>query len=129
MARKPTPPPFSLRLTLEERAQLEQDAAGMSLGEYIRSRLFTVAVSAPRVQRTRGKQPVKDHQALGQILGLLGASRIASNLNQLAYAANVDNLNMTPDDQATIQAAYEEVRSIRQLLMQALGFNSREKEA
>ena len=28
------PPPFSLRLTFEERAKIEADAAGMSLGGY-----------------------------------------------------------------------------------------------
>ena len=30
------PPPFSLRLTFEERARLEKEAAGMALGAYIR---------------------------------------------------------------------------------------------
>ena len=34
-----TIPPFSLRLTFEERAKLERDAAGMALGAYMRSRL------------------------------------------------------------------------------------------
>jgi len=50
--------PFSLRFTFEERAQLEKDAAGMSLGAYIRSRIFDE--NLPK-RRTRGKHPVKDH--------------------------------------------------------------------
>ena len=37
---KRNPPPFSLRLTFEERARLERDAGDMPLGAYIRSRLF-----------------------------------------------------------------------------------------
>ena len=73
--------PFSLRLTFEERAQLEQDAADMALGAYIRERLFGEDV-APR--KTRGKAPVKDYEALGRVLGALGSSRLSSNLNQLA---------------------------------------------
>jgi len=52
--KKPTP--FSLRLSFEERARLERDAAGMSLGAYIRERLFGED-AAPR--KTRGKFPVK----------------------------------------------------------------------
>jgi hypothetical protein len=78
---KSYPSPFSLRLTFEERARLEQAAAGLSLGAYIRQRLFD-GNAAPR--RTRGKHPVKDHEALGRVLAELGRSRIANNLNQLA---------------------------------------------
>ena len=81
-----TIPPFSLRLTFEERAKLERDAAGMALGAYIRSRLLDPETVAPR---KRGKFPVKDHQALAQLLGLLGQSRLANNVNQLAKAAGV----------------------------------------
>ena len=88
------PPPFSLRLTFEERAALEQAAAGMPLGAYIRSRLFDGDLP-PR--RTRGKFPVKDQQALGKVLGELGKSRFANNLNQLARAANTGSLPVTPD--------------------------------
>ena len=32
--------PLSMRLTAEERTQLEKDSSGMSFGAYIRSRLF-----------------------------------------------------------------------------------------
>ena len=34
------PAPFSLRLSWEERNNLERDAAGLSLGEYIRRRCY-----------------------------------------------------------------------------------------
>lgn len=36
------PPPFSLRLTFEERAKIEADAAGMSLGGYRRCKTARV---------------------------------------------------------------------------------------
>lgn len=114
------PPPFSLRLTFEERAELEKAAAGVPLGAYIRSRLFDTDVPH-RVPR--GKQPVKDYEVLGAVLGKLGQSRLASNLNQLARAANTGSLPVTPDTEAALRTACEDVRQIRADLIRALGLS------
>ncbi len=111
-------PPFSLRLTSEERAQLEKDAVGLSLGAYIRSRLFDESLP-PR--RTRSKHPVKDHQALAQVLGELGRSHLANNLNQLAKAANSGSLEVTPDTEQALKHACSDIRWMRHVLMGALG--------
>jgi hypothetical protein len=78
-----------LRLTFEERAALELDAADMPLGAYIRSRVFDES-RPPR--RSRGKRPVKDHKELSSLIAALGASRLSSNLNQLARAVNTGSL-------------------------------------
>lgn len=110
--------PFSLRLTFEERAQLERDAAGQSIANHVKAILFGPGA---KPKRTHGKTPVKDHQALAELLARLGASRLANNLNQLAYAANTGTL---PFDDATRQAlndAYAAVMEMRALLMHALG--------
>ncbi len=112
--------PFSLRLTFEERAELEKVAAGMSLGAFVRSRLFD-GTEVPC--RTRGKFPVKDHKELGQVLGLLGQSRLSSNLNQLAKAANSGTLPVTPDVEANLARACEDVQEMRAHLLRALGLN------
>ena len=112
------PPPFSLRLTFEERATLDEAAAGMSVGAYIRSRLFAED-AAPR--RTRGKFPVKDHEALGRVLGALGASKLSSNLNQLARSANSGSLPVTAETEQSIQDACNAVLELRDELMRALG--------
>ena len=112
------PPPFCLRLTGEERARLERDAAGMSLGSYIKWRVFDPDSPPPR---SRGKFPVRDHQALGRILGMLGQSRIANNLNQLAKAANSGSLVIDPETRRQLNEAVEEIASIRRMLMRALG--------
>ena len=90
------PKPFSLRLSFDERARLEQDASGMALGAYIRDRLFGEN-AAPR--QTRGHFPVKDYAALGRVLAALGQSRLSNNLNQLAKAVNTGSLPVTPDPQ------------------------------
>ena len=117
-----TTPPFSLRLTFAERAKLERDAAGMSLGAYIRSRLLDPETVAPR---KRGKFPVKDHQALAQLLGLLGQSRLANNVNQLAKAANTGSLPVTPETEEALLTAVHEVTRMRQLLIEALDLDAR----
>jgi Bacterial mobilisation protein (MobC) len=113
----PRTPPFCLRLTFEERAKIEHDAAGMSIGAYIRSRLLDPQSIVPR---KRGKFPVKDHQALAKVLGLLGQSRIANNLNQLAKAANSGSLPVTPETEAELLAAVRAIDQMRGLLMEAL---------
>ena len=118
--RKPLPP-FSIRLTKEERQKLDQLAQGTSLAEYIRSRIFDA--NAP-VHRTKGRFPVKDEQALSQILGMLGKSRIPNNINQLAKAANSGTLPVTPDTEKQLHEACYSVTWIRRQLIQALGLKA-----
>lgn len=112
------PPPLSFRLTEEERAALEKAAAGLPLSAYIRSRLFGPDVK-PR--RTQGKYPVKDHAVLARLLGQLGQSRLANNLNQLAKAVNTGSLPVTPETERDIKSACEDIRAVRSALLQALG--------
>jgi hypothetical protein len=117
--RKKRTPPFSLRLTFEQRARLEQDAAGSSLSAYIHERLF--GVDAPPARRKRGKSPVKDQQAIAELLAKLGQSRLSSNLNQLARLANMGALPVTPETETAIIEAAEDVAAMRKLLIEALG--------
>ncbi|MDF0665675.1 MAG: hypothetical protein P0119_06315 [Nitrospira sp.] len=64
---KGTPPPFSLRLTFEERARLEREAGDMPLGTYIRFKLSDKPASdRPTRKATR---PAKDHQVPASVLG------------------------------------------------------------
>jgi len=109
--------PVSLRMTFEEKASLEKAAAGMSLAAYIRWRLFAPDMPPPR---TRGNFPVKDHKALAQLLALLGQSRLANNVNQLARAANTGSLPVTPETEVALLTAVREVSNMRALLIQAL---------
>ncbi len=114
--KKPTP--FSLRLTFEERAELERQAGDKPLGAFIRAKLLDEAVHAPRKAR---RKPVGDQKALGQVLGQLGQSRLANNLNQLARAANTGSLPVTPETEAAIADACADVRVMRNALMKAMG--------
>lgn len=59
--------PISVRFTEAERQELERKAGDLTLISYIRSRCIGDTALA---HRTRGKRPVKDHEALGRVLGL-----------------------------------------------------------
>ena len=112
-APKARTPPFSLRLAPEERAQLIEAAGGEPLGSYIRS----LILKAPK---RRGFSPA-DRQAFSQVLGLLGQSRIASNLNQLAKAAHLGVLVLEDEDRALLREALADLAAIRRLLIEAVG--------
>lgn len=116
-ATKRRPAPFSLRLSLKEREQLERQAGSRSLASYVRSRLFGDEATA----RSQGKFPVRDHKLLGELLGKLGASRLPNNLNQLAKAANIGTLPVTPELADDLKQACAEIAIMKVTLMNALG--------
>lgn len=110
--------PFSIRLSFDERAALEKAAGGMPVAAYIKS--LILGRDLPAI-RTRGRAPAKDHKALAELLACLGASRIANNLNQLARAANSGSHYFDRETKAQLNAACQDIRVMRQLLMQGLG--------
>jgi hypothetical protein len=107
--------PFSIRLTDTEKDALREKAGTTPLGIYIREAILD---AAPRQQRAT---PVKDGEPLGRILGLLGQSRMSSNLNQIAKAANQGSLPVTKELENDLRKACAEVFEIRLLLLNALG--------
>lgn len=111
------PATFTLRLSPEDRARLERDAGGLSLGAYIRWRVFDPDSPRPR---HRGRFPVADHQALARVLSALGQSNIANNLNQLARAAHTGALPVTPEVEADLQDALRHIKAMRDMLIAAL---------
>lgn len=112
------PPPFSLRLTCDERARLDELRGTKSLSAYIRQQLFGDA-AAPR--KKGGTSPVRDADALARVLGALGQSRLSANLNQLAKAVNMGALPVTPETEADLAAACRDVSEMRIDLLRALG--------
>lgn len=112
------PPPFSLRLSADERAELIRRAGSKALGAYIRAQLLGDAAAPRRASR----QPAKDQQALAKLLAELGKSRLASNLNQLAKAANTGALPVSPETEQALVQACADVRRMRHALLMALGF-------
>lgn len=114
--------PFSLRLNVEERAQLERDASGQSLSSYIKDKLFSGSELRPR---KRGVMTAADRQAIAQLLAMLGQSRISQNLNQIAKLAHLGALPVDEELTADLQEACSQISSIRQTLMSALNMKER----
>ena len=112
------PPPFSLRLTYEERARLDVERGGMTLAAYIRERLFGADAA---LRKKRGNSPVQDKEALGRMAGALGQSRLSQNMNQLAKAVNSGSLPVSPETESEIKEACREISEMRAELLAALG--------
>ncbi|MBB4212783.1 hypothetical protein EV659_11711 [Rhodothalassium salexigens DSM 2132] len=121
---KKRPAPFSLRLSFEEKQKLIEDAGRQSISAYIKERLFDPDTP---VKQARGLNPVKDQKALAQLLGMLGSSRIAKNLNELADAARVGALPINEDTEKAIKRACDDVRIMRRFLLAALGIRETNK--
>lgn len=103
--------PLSVRFTEAEKAILRQRAGGGPLSAFIRA----AALGSVPAGRTA---PGRDRDALARLLGALGQSRVANNLNQLAKAANLGSLPVTPETEGDLRRACAEMR---QLLLEALG--------
>lgn len=95
------------------------------MSAYIRKCLFGKN-AAPR--KVRFRVPVKDQEALAQVLGLLGQTRIANNLNQIAYEANCGSLLMDQETEDEIKLACAHIAFIRVKLIEALGIKNRGKK-
>lgn len=109
--------PFSLRLTKEERKALDALADGQPLGAWIKDALINRDIRP----RTRGAKPVKDREALAKLLGLLGQSRLSSNINQLAKAVHTGSLPVNAEVHKALLEACAGIRAIRDALLTALG--------
>jgi hypothetical protein len=109
--------PFSIRLTACERESLRAKAGGVPLGTFVRRLVLDEAAPA----RASRSSPMRDSDALGRVLGLIGRAGYGACLEGLARAAAAGTLPIDPETLAAIHAACADVKAIRALLMQALG--------
>lgn len=121
------PPPVSVRLTEEEYERLRFDAGVLSMAAYIRLKLFGEGENAPhRKAYTRKKtSPSSELTMIAHMLGGLGESEIAANLDQIAKAARIGALPITPELANEIQEACVTVEDMKWLLISALGVKVR----
>ena len=110
-------PPFSMRLSKGERDFLDKHSGTQSWAAYIRGRVFGQQAE----NRRKVKKPTVDSAMLALVLSELGQSRLASNINQLAKAANIGALDITPEIEKEIETACQEIQTMRALLITALG--------
>lgn len=119
MSKKPRPSPFSIRLSDDERADLQRRADGLPLGAYAKALLFPAGAQPSRASDL-------DRRALAGALAALGASRLGSNLNQIAKAANQGALPVTEELEADLRAACAQIAELRGQLLLALGVKTTE---
>ncbi len=111
-------PRVTLRFSEADYMKLKDLADGMALSAFIRARALSEELPKRRIPKTA---PIQDQVALAQVLALLGQSRIANNLNQLAYHANIGALSIEQREQDQINEAYDHIQLMRGLLLRALG--------
>ncbi len=114
-ARKKRPSPLSVRLSVEQLAQLERDAMGMALNAYVLSKLFE-----PKKKR---RLPTVQEQAIARALRRLGHSGIAVYLASQVVAQEEGRLMLSAEDERQLRHAYAECDSVRRDLVQAIGLN------
>lgn len=112
------PSPISVRVTDAERAELERRAAGTSLSGFMKECALGKAAT-PR--RTRGKFPVKDHQALARVLRALGSAPLANRFHRILLAIEEGRVVVDDDMHKELRAAIDDVAAMRADLVKALG--------
>ena len=117
------PPPFSIRFTWEERAELDRIAGREPWSRFIRKAVFGDSASK---RRKLARQPRVDEAALAKALGQLGAARLSTNLNQIAKAANLGTLPVTPELSEELYEACADVKALRDDLIAALGLSPKD---
>lgn len=122
--RKPTPR-ITLRLSKEENELLMDRAGDLSISAYVRECLFEKDGSR---RKRRSYRPVADQEALAQVLSKLGQSRMANNLNQIAYHANSGSLIVDETTIDDINEAAATIAWLRVTLIEALGLNDKKQD-
>ncbi|MGH1542180.1 MAG: plasmid mobilization relaxosome protein MobC [Arenicella sp.] len=114
--KKPETKPFCVRLTDDERAELETIAGKMPLGRFLREQLLG-SKARKRKKRSKVRQPKIGDKNLALVMALFGDQRIASNLNQLARHANMGTLDFDDETLEQIQEACAAMIAVRNYLL------------
>lgn len=113
--------PFPIRFTEAELDYLRQKAGRKPVGTYIRDQVLGTVAQERRIQR----HPRLNEKEYAALLAALGQSRLSSNLNQLARAANIGVIDVSPEVEQQLEYAYKAVLAMREALFTALGLKSK----
>lgn len=121
------PPPVTVRLSQAEYDRLKHDAGVLTMAAYIRLTLFGESEIAPhrKLYTRKATSPSAELAMIGKMLGGLGQSEIAANLADIAKAAKIGALPVTPEVEAGIADACAAVLEMRERLIAALGVRAR----
>ena len=112
--------PLSVRLSKEQREQLERDAVGMSLNAYVLSKLFDDSIKPKR----KRKEPTKKDKAIARALRHLSqAGLVTYLLNQIA-AIEEHRLQLPKYEEEQLRQAYADCCNLRRDLIEAMGLEA-----
>lgn len=103
---------------LKQRKAEEAKALGISLSQHV---LYHLEEDDMQRKLSVIFERRQQRGEYARILRILGESRIAGNLNQIAYNLNTGDFIATPEVIAQINEAYEAVLYIRTLLIESMG--------
>ena len=115
--RSKQPPRFSIHLNWDQRDELDRLSQGMPWATYIKEVIFV------QKKRISVRYSDLDRKLLAKLLAVLGKSRLSSNLNQLAKAANSGSLPVNHEVEKAIMDACKAIEWMRSTLMKAMGMN------
>ncbi|MCV6575091.1 MAG: hypothetical protein OIF58_05085 [Cohaesibacter sp.] len=115
---------ISLRLTAEEKSILVRASKGQSLSAYIRKKLFASDSHTDNHKTEMRLCPKERQKLLAKILSELGKAQLSQSLCELADAAKLGTLPLTPDVCSDIQKAITKINSIRSDLLKAMGLRN-----
>lgn len=115
--------PLSIRVTEDEKAQLQAMAGALAISTYIRQQLFGDVATKRRAKRYQKKQrqPAVDSTELARLLGMFGRSELARSMLALSWAARQGQLEVSPEIEDQIERACEDIHTIKLALILALG--------
>ena len=100
---KKRPPPYSIRFSDKERHDMEKIADGTPLAQFIKSCVRHFLDNPDKLPKEPEFEPILT--LICKILGQLGKSRMASNINQLAKASNSGSLPVNPEVEKALMDA------------------------
>jgi len=113
-------PTVAMRISWDEKEALERAAGKQSLNAYLRDVVFGGNAVSLKPTRSRGRNPVKDFEALGRVLAALGRSGIPDALERLAR-------NHQSAEHKMLLQACADIAAMRVDLVKALGLQSNNK--
>ena len=112
-------PPFSLRLSADERARMERLAKGMPLGAYIKACALDPSLAA----KVHAEPQESRRALLARIIARLGS--VADTLKLIRAALERGALDFEPETEGALRTACADLAAIKAMLMQALGIKER----
>ncbi len=121
------PVPISIRVTTGEKEQLQRAAGTLAISAYIRQKLFGDNVAKREIRYLKKqRQPKIDTQEIARLLGTFGKSELARSILALSLAAQIGDLDVTPDVSDKLKQTCDDIHEIKVALIIALGIKPQE---